>query len=105
MKDKLFTMSEDVQVLISAVLIATLGGIVNWIRHPRKNRWTFAAAILTAAFTGMMSHFLTGWMNLDVHLQYAVSGAAGYSGGVLPDTMVPVLMEMVKGKMEGKKEK
>lgn len=79
-----------------AVFIAVLGGVVNWIRKTRKKNWgSFIAAIVTAAFTGLLSHLLTSWLELDIHLQYAISGAAGYSGGLLLDTIVPTLLHMV----------
>ena len=99
MEDRLYHLSEDSQLMIGAVAVASLGGLVNWLRRARKKSWgTLAAAILTAAFAGFMSHFLTGWMGLDMHLQYAISGAAGYSGGVLLDTAAPMLLDLLKRK-------
>lgn len=90
---------EETGLLAGAAIamgIAGLGGVVNWLRRTRKKNWgTFAAAIVTAAFTGLLSHFLTSWLEFDVHLQYAISGAAGYSGGILLDSVAPMLLHLV----------
>lgn len=84
---------------IAAMSIAGMGGLVGWLRRKRKKNFgTFAAAVITAAFTGLLSHLLTDWMGLDVHLQYAISGAAGYSGGILLDAIAPILVHMVHKK-------
>lgn len=88
---------------IIAMLIAVLGGAVNWLRHKHKKDWgTFIAAIVTAAFTGLLSHLITGWLELDLRLQYAISGAAGYSGGILLDSVAPLLIRMFREKIESK---
>lgn len=100
---------EGGQLLTGAAIamgIAGLGGAVNWLRRTREKNWgSFAAAIVTAAFTGLLSHLLTSWMELDVHLQYAISGAAGYSGGILLDSITPSLLHLVHHRMDGKAEK
>lgn len=105
MQEQLQNIEEGTQLLtgaIIAMIIACLGGVVNWFRRTRKKNWgTFAAAIVTAAFTGLLSHLLTGWLGLDTHLQYAISGAAGYSGGLLLDTITPALLHMIHNRMGG----
>ena len=83
--------------------IAVLGGAVNWLRNKhKKDWWTFIAAIITAAFTGLLSHLITGWLELDIRLQYAISGAAGYSGGLLLDSVAPLLIRLVQEKLVSK---
>lgn len=97
---------EEVSLLIGVVfatLIAVMGGAVNWLRHKHKKDWgTFIAAIVTAAFTGLLSHLITSWLELDVRLQYAISGAAGYSGGLLLDSVAPLLIRLFQEKIESK---
>ena len=86
----------DIIDVIAAMSIAGMGGLVGWLRRKRrKNFGSFIAAIITAAFTGLLSHLLTDWLKLDVHLQYAISGAAGYSGGILLDAVAPLLIHLV----------
>lgn len=94
-------MDSDTRMLIEVTIIAGLGGVVNWIRKTHKKNWgTFGAAIITAAFTGLLSHYITGWIGMDIQLQYAISGAAGYSGGALLDTLVPLLSDIVQKRLE-----
>ena len=85
--------------VLTAMGIAGMGGLVGWLRRRRrKNFGTFFAAVITAAFTGLLSHLLTDWLALDTHLQYAISGAAGYSGGILLDAIAPMLVHLVHSK-------
>ena len=89
----------DIMDVLTAMGIAGMGGLVGWLRRKRYKNWrTFLAAIITAAFTGLLSSLITDWLQLDAHLQFAISGAAGYSGGMLLDTISPMLVHMVHHK-------
>ena len=91
----------DLINVLTAMSIAGMGGFVGWLRRrKRKNFGTFFAAVITAAFTGLLSHLLTDWLALDTHLQYAISGAAGYSGGALLDAVSPMLVHMLHRRTE-----
>lgn len=80
-----------------AMGIASFGGLVNWLRKiHRKNWWTLLCAIGTAAFSGLLSHLLTSWLELDLRLQFCVAGGVGYSGGAMLDKLIPLLTGMVQ---------
>ena len=75
--------------MIDGAVIGALGGLVNGLRQKTFKEWgQVAASLLTAAFAGMLAQLIAGWLNADVRLQFAVSGIAGYSGGVLLDDVV-----------------
>lgn len=86
-----------------AMVIAIFGGAVNYLHTHKRHSWqAFLAASVTAAFAGLMSCFLTDWLGLDIRLQYAISGAAGYSGGVLLDHIVSWLVLQFKDRLSEK---
>lgn len=92
---------EDTQTFLQVVGIASLGGFVNYLRHPKDNRFRpaeLACSIIIAAFAGMEAHFIVAWMGLGVQAQFAIAGMAGYGGGVLLDALLAVLKKYIKSR-------
>lgn len=87
---------EQLWPMIDGAIIGGLGGLVNGLREWTRKDWgQLAAAVLTAGFAGMLAQLLSGWLGADVRLQFAISGIAGYSGGVLLDDIVQRMRELV----------
>ncbi|MBQ9564595.1 MAG: hypothetical protein IJU98_03305 [Synergistaceae bacterium] len=88
--------NEELWPMIDGAIIGGLGGLVNGLRQRSPRDWgQLAAAILTAGFAGMLAQLLSGWLGADVWLQFAISGIAGYSGGVLLDDVARRARELV----------
>ena len=87
---------EQLWPMIDGAIIGGLGGLVNGLRQKSLRDWgQILASALTAAFAGMLAQLLTGWLGADVRLQFAMSGIAGYSGGVLLDDVVKRARELI----------
>ena len=80
---------ENVLVMFDGAVVGALGGIVNSIRSKSLKDWgQTLATVATAGFTGMLAQLVASWLNADPKLQFAISGVAGYSGGILLDDIV-----------------
>ena len=80
---------EQLWPMLDGAVIGGLGGLVNYLRKKTARDWgQLFVAVLTAGFAGMLAQLLCGWLDADVRLQFAMSGIAGYSGGVLLDDVV-----------------
>lgn len=80
---------EQLLPMIDGAVIGGLGGLVNHLRKKTAKDWgQLFVSVITAAFAGMLAQLVAGWLNADVRLQFAISGIAGYSGGVLLDDVV-----------------
>lgn len=85
---------KQAETLFGALLASCLGGAVHWMRHP-KGGYTivaFCISVTTAAFVGMLAHFLLAFLGYSENLQFAVSGIAGYGGGTFLDAGIPMLI-------------
>ena len=80
--------------LLGALLASCLGGAVHWMRHPRGGYTivAFCVSVFTAAFVGMLAHFLLAFLGYGENLQFAVAGIAGYGGGTFLDAGIPMLI-------------
>ena len=80
---------EQILPMLDGAVIGGLGGLVNYLRKMTTHNWgQLFVAVLTAAFAGMLAQLVAGWWDTDIRFQYAVSGIAGYGGGVLLDDVV-----------------
>ena len=81
--------NEQLWNMVDGAVIGGIGGLVNHLREKdARDWWRTFVAVLTAAFAGMLAQLVAGWLNADVRLQFAISGIAGYGGGVLLDDVV-----------------
>ncbi|MDR1875863.1 MAG: phage holin family protein [Synergistaceae bacterium] len=81
------------EAIISVLCLASLGGLVRWLRNKNGHTWfSFLMALLTSAFVGLQVHFFMRYMGLDQNLQFALSGACGYSAGALLDVLTPLMI-------------
>ena len=90
---------EETQTFLQVVGIASLGGVVNYLRHPKGNGFRpaeLACSIIIAAFAGMEAHFIVAWMGLGVQAQFAAAGMAGYGGGVILDALLVALKRRIR---------
>ena len=104
----MMTITEETMTLIEVSAIAGLGGLVNYIRHPHDKGFRAAelvACILSAAYSGVIAHFIVAWLELGVDLQFAVAGIAGYGGGVFLDMAVNILKQIATRKAGVKDER
>ncbi len=82
--------------MVDGAVIGGLGGLVNHLRKKTpRDWWQLFVSVVTAAFAGMLAQLITGWLGADVRLQFAMSGIAGYSGGVLLDDVVERIRGLV----------
>ncbi len=89
-------MWEQFWPMVDGAVMGALGGIVNGLRQKTfKEVSQVIAAVLTAGFAGTLAHLVTSWIGADVRLQFAMSGIAGYSGGVLLDDIVKRARELL----------
>ena len=80
---------EQLLPMLDGAVLGGLGGLVNHLRKKSAREWgQLFVSVLTAAFAGMLAQLVAGWLEADVRLQFALSGIAGYSGGVLLDDVV-----------------
>jgi len=94
-------MTDETKTLLEVAGIAGMGGLVNYIRHPHDGKFRaaeLAACILSAAYAGVIAHFIVAWLELGTDLQFAVAGIAGYGGGVFLDMAVGILKQMAHHK-------
>lgn len=99
--DGVVRMTDETKTLLEVAGIAGMGGLVNYIRHPHNGNGKFraaelAACILSAAYAGVIAHFIVAWLELGTNLQFAVAGIAGYGGGVFLDMAVGILKQMMQ---------
>ena len=88
-----------IAIVFHTVIIGIVGGIIRWLRRKGPhNWWQLFVSVITSGFVGLMSHYATSWLELDYHLQFFISGIAGYGGGVLLDDAVEWLREWMRGK-------
>jgi hypothetical protein len=81
------------ETLFGMLFLASLGGLVRWLRGRGKHTWfSFFLALLTSAFVGLQAHFLMRYFGLDQNLQFAMAGACGYGAGQLLDAVTPLLI-------------
>ena len=102
---------EHMTLLYHAVAVGMLGGVISWLRRrgPRK-LGPLLVSVATSGFVGLLSHYVTNWLELNIHLQFFLSGIAGYSGGVLLDDAAARLrhllnsgVDVLEKGLEGKK--
>ena len=105
--------NEQLWHMLDGAAIGGLGGLVNHLREKSARDWrrTFAA-MLTAAFAGMVAQLMAGWFSEDMRFQFAMAGIAGYSGVKLLDDVALRIRRLVNGgfdalekSLEAKKEK
>ena len=76
----------DIEAMFMAVGMSVVGGLVNFFRDDGPPKWgKIFAAVLTSAFSGLLSYEITLAMGFDVHVQCIVAGIAGYGGGTMLD--------------------
>ena len=78
---------EHTSLVFSTIAVAVLGAFVKWLRKDTHNWLKLIVMAITSGFIGLLSHYATNWLELDIHLQFFISGIAGYIGvGLLDDT-------------------
>jgi hypothetical protein len=81
------------ETFIGVLCLALLGGLVRWMRGKNKHTLvSFFLALLSSAFVGLQAHFFMRYLGLSQDLQFALSGACGYSAGALLDAMTPLMI-------------
>ncbi|MBQ7168434.1 MAG: hypothetical protein IJR63_00855 [Synergistaceae bacterium] len=79
-----------------AIGIAVLGGIANFFKNGDKPNWPkIFAAIVTSAFSGLLSYEITTALGFDIHTQCVIAGIAGYGGGTLLDETYHKIHELI----------
>jgi hypothetical protein len=79
--------------LFGMLYLASLGGLVRWLRNKNKHTWfSFLLALLTSAFVGLQAHLFLRYLGVDQDLQFALAGACGYSSGALLDALTPLMI-------------
>ena len=87
---------EQWKTMLEGVFFGMLGGLVNGFRKKSIQDWGQATVVLiTAGFSGMIFQLFTSWLGVGLELQFALSGMAGYSGGMILDDAVKRLREII----------
>ena len=78
---------EHTSLVLSTIAVAVLGAFVKWLRKDTHNWLKLIIMAITSGFIGLLSHYVMNWLDMDIHLQFFLSGIAGYvGGGLLDDT-------------------
>jgi len=78
---------EHTSLVLSTIAVAVLGAFVKWLRKDTHSWLKLIIMAITSGFIGLLSHYAMNWLELDIHLQFFISGIAGYvGGGLLDDT-------------------
>jgi hypothetical protein len=81
------------ETLFGMLFLASLGGLVRWLRGRGKHTWfSFFLALATSAFVGLQAHFFMRYLGVNQDLQFAIAGACGYGAGQLLDAVTPLLI-------------
>ena len=90
-------LEEETETLVTVVLMAMFGGLVNWLRQKGPRKFSRLIVIVcTAAFAGLIAYYVTSAMGFNSQYQCAFSGVAGYGGGTLLDEAVKRLKAFVQ---------
>ena len=101
---QVYMLHEHTALVASTVAVAMLGGFVNWMLKEPHDYMKLLVAVITAGFAGLMSHYVTHWLELDEHLQCFISGITGYGGVVFLDDAVKKIRALLNGRLDmGKK--
>lgn len=93
--------SEHVWVMFDGAVVGAIGGMVNSMRSKSIHDWgQTLATVATAGFTGMLAQLVASWLEADLRLQFAISGIAGYSGGILLDDIVRRFRKIINAAAE-----
>lgn len=96
-------MEQDIQGLIMVVGMSLIGGLANFFRDDGPPKWPrIFAALLTAAFSGLLSYEITIAMGFDIHVQCIISGIAGYGGGTMLDETYQKIHDFIMKKADEK---
>ena len=94
---RLYIVHEHADLVVSTIAVAMFGGFVKWMMKEPHDYLKLIIALIAAGFSGLMSHYVTHWLELDEHLQCFISGITGYGGVVFLDDAV----KRVRGFMNG----
>ncbi|MBQ6971815.1 MAG: phage holin family protein [Synergistaceae bacterium] len=109
MEDVISRVESEVESIIYVVGMAVVGGLASFFKnddgHPNWGR--ILAAVITSAFSGLLSYEITYAMGFDIHIQSVVAGISGYGGGTMLDEAMQklhdIIMKHADDKFGGKK--
>lgn len=92
--------------IISALVIAVLGGLTNYARSNEREKLKISRLIVvvfTAAFSGLLVEMITSSLGFSIEYQCVISGVAGYSGGTFLDNVVKRLTDVFFSRLDKEK--
>lgn len=86
----------EIDAIFTVVGMAIIGGLANFFRDDNRPKWgRIIAALVTSAFSGLLSYEVTIAMGFDIHVQCIVAGVAGYGGGKMLDEFMEKLHDFI----------
>lgn len=101
MKENILKAEEEFSSIIMVVAMSIFGGVANFFKSGGPpNPAKILAALVTSAFSGLLSYEITIAMGFDIHVQCIVAGIAGYGGGTMLDETYQKIHDFIMKKAD-----
>lgn len=102
MHDDLVLKTEnEFMTMLMVVAMSVFGGITNFFKQGGPpDIVKIIAALVTSAFSGLLSYQITIAMGFDIHVQCIVAGIAGYGGGTMLDETYQKIHDFIMKKAD-----
>ena len=87
---------EKAAQIFMAALLAAFGALARFLSQKDKEAARFAGLIsgsMVAAFSGIMTHFISDYFGLDPSLNYLLAGVSGWMGPQLMDAISDMVLK------------
>lgn len=77
--------TENIFIALGQALFAVFGSCVKWlnIKDSRKRKmFSLVSEAMSAAFSGILVYMLYKWLDINVHVSFAIAGIVGHNGAI-----------------------
>ena len=101
MKDNVLRVESELETILMVVCMSIFGGVANFFKNDGPPKLAkVIAALVTSAFSGLLSYQITIAMGFDIHVQCIVAGIAGYGGGTMLDETYQKIHDFIMKKAD-----
>ena len=101
MEDNILKTENELSTILMVVAMSVFGGVANFFKQGDEPNWgKIIAALVTSAFSGLLSYQITIAMGFDIHVQCIVAGIAGYGGGTMLDETYQKIHDFIMKKAD-----